>query len=245
MVASFGSPAFCQKEVQSVQQIWAGVFNQTRFNDRWGMWADLHLRTKADFTKDFSSGILRFGLTYYLKDDVKLTAGYAFINHFPADAHPDISQPEHRPWQQIQWHNRYPKLRVMQWVRLEERYRRKLAGGQLADGYNFNYRVRHAMMLMFPLGKRRFQPKSLSFVVNDELHINFGKEIVLNPYDHNRFFLGFNYHLNAHDNLQFGYMNFFQQQAAGNKFRSLHVARVFLFHNLDLRKKEPSTDKIK
>ena len=36
--------------------------------------------------------------------------------------------------------------------------------------------------------------------------------------------------------LQVGYMNIFQQLAAGNKYRSNHVARVFYFHNLDLRK---------
>ena len=90
---------------------------------------------------------------------------------------------------------------------------------------------------MFPLSKKRFQPKSLSFVVNDEVHINFGKQIVYNYFDQNRFFLGFTYHVNKHDNLQFGYMNVFQQLAAGNKYRSNHVARVFYFHNLDLRKK--------
>ena len=31
-------------------------------------------------------------------------------------------------------------------------------------------------------------------------------------------------------------MNLFQQLAAGNRYRSNHVARLFYFHNLDLRK---------
>ena len=61
-----------------------------------------------------SQGMIRAGLTYYVNDDVKLTAGYAFINHFPADNHKNISQPEHRPWQQIQWHTKYPRMRLMQ-----------------------------------------------------------------------------------------------------------------------------------
>jgi Protein of unknown function (DUF2490) len=225
------------KSTTTVQQVWLGYFNQTRFTNKWGMWADLHLRTKEDFFTNFSQGIVRLGLTYYINDDTKLTAGYAFVNHFPAEGHRNISQPEHRPWQQLQWHTRYPKLRLMQWFRLEERYRRKILNDyELADGYSFNYRLRYNFFSMFPLSKKKFEPKTLSFVANDELHINFGKQIVNNYFDQNRFFLGFAYHVNKHDNLQLGYMNLFQQLPAGNRYRSLHVARLFYFSNFDLRK---------
>src|SRR5215204_2160540 len=118
--------AYAQKKTTSVQQIWLSYNNQTRLSNKWGLWGDFHLRTKEGFFDSLSTGILRVGLMYYLTNNTKLTAGYAYINHFPADAHPDVSQPEHRPWQQIQWHNRFPKLRMMQWVRLEERFRRKI-----------------------------------------------------------------------------------------------------------------------
>lgn len=225
------------KQTTSINQVWTGYFNQTRFNTKWGLWADVHLRTKENLFTDFSQAIGRVGLTYYLTDDVKLTAGYAYINHFPAENHKNISQPEHRPWQQIQWHTRYNKLRLMQWFRLEERFRRKILNDDaLAHGYNFNYKLRYNFFAQFPLSKKRFQPNTLSAVVNNEVHVNFGKQIVNNYFDQNRFFLGFNYHINKHDNLQFGYMNLFQQLAAGNRYRSLHVARLFYFHNLDLRR---------
>jgi hypothetical protein len=225
------------KQTESVQQVWLGYFNQTRLTNKWGLWTDLHLRTREDFFTKLSQSIVRAGLTYYLQDDVKLTAGYAWVNHFPADNHKNISQPEHRPWQQIQWHTRYPKLRLMQWFRLEERWRRKILNEDaLADGYNFNFRLRYNFFSLFPLSKKRFQPKTVSFVINNEVHINFGKQIVNNYFDQNRFFLGFAYHVNKHDNIQLGYMNVFQQLAAGNRYRSNHVARLFYFHNLDLRK---------
>jgi hypothetical protein len=32
-------------------------------------------------------------------------------------------------------------------------------------------------------------------------------------------------------------MNLFQQLPAGNQYKSINVARVFYFHNLNLRKK--------
>lgn len=226
------------KQTETVQQIWFAYFNQTRFSSKWGTWTDLHLRTKDDFVSDFSQSILRFGLTYYLNDDTKLTAGYAYVSHYPADNHNNVTMPEHRPWQQIQWHSNYAKLRLMQWFRLEERFRRKILNDdELAEGYNFNFRFRYNFFSMFPLSKNRFQPKSLSLVLNDEVHINFGKQVVYNYFDQNRFFVGFAYHVNKHDNFQFGYMNVFQQLAAGNEYKTIHAARVFYFHNLDLRKK--------
>jgi len=226
------------KQTTSVNQAWAGYFNQTRFSNKWGVWADFHVRTKENFFTDLSQAIVRVGLTYYLTDDAKLTAGYAYVNHFPADNHKNISQPEHRPWQQIQWHTRYTKLRLMQWFRLEERFRRKILNdNELAQGYLFNFKFRYNFFAQFPLSKKRFHPATFSLVVNDEVHINFGKQIINNYFDQNRFFLGFNYHVNKHDNLQFGYMNLFQQLAAGNRYRSLHTARLFYFHNLDSRHK--------
>jgi hypothetical protein len=227
---------YSQKQTEKLNQVWVGYFNQTRFSSKWGLWTDLHLRTKEDFFNHLSQGIVRAGLTYYIRDDVKLTLGYAYVHHFPEDNRINIPQPEHRPWQQIQWHNAYKKMRLMQWFRLEERYRRKILNvDELAGGYLFNFRTRYNIFMQFALGKKYFQPGTFSFVLNNEVHVNFGKEIVYNYFDQNRFFTGFAYHVNKHDNLQFGYMNVFQQLPAANHYRSVQAARVFYFHNLDLR----------
>jgi len=226
------------KQTSSEEQLWFGYFNQTRLTKKWGVWADVHLRTKEDFVNQLSQFIVRPGLTFYLNDDVKLTAAYAFVNHFPSDNHKNISQPEHRLWQQLQWHTKYPGVRLMQWLRLEERFRRKIKNdNELADGYNFNYRIRYNILAQVPLSKKRFQPGTFSAVASNEVFVNFGKEIVYNYFDQNRFFAGVHYHVNKHDNLQLGYMNVFQQLSAGNKYRSLHTFRIFYFHNLSFLKK--------
>jgi hypothetical protein len=232
------------KTTTTLQQVWLGYFNQTRFSNRWGGWLDLQLRTKEDFFTNFSTGIVRAGLTYYVNDACKLTLGYAYVNHFPADNHGEVSQPEHRPWQQVQWHNKYPKIRTMQYIRLEERFRRKiLNAAELDEGYAFNFRVRHNILLQVPLSSAGLRPKSLSFIANNELHINFGKQVVNNYFDQNRFFLGFSYLVNAQDNFQFGYLNVFQQLPAGNQYKSIHAARLYYFHNLDLRNKANTQSK--
>jgi hypothetical protein len=89
-----------------------------------------------------------------------------------------------------------------------------------------------------PLTKKGFEAHGLGFVVNDELHINFGKQIVYNYFDQNRFFIGFGYQTNKTDQLQFGYMNVFQQLPSSHQYKSINAARIFYFHNLDLRRKK-------
>ena len=238
------STAFCitasaqVKQTENVNQIWLGYLNQSRFSNKWGMWTDVHLRTKEDFVNSFSTGIIRAGITYYINDVTKFTVGYAFVNHFPAAAHKKISQPEHRPWQQIQWHTRYGKKRMMQWLRLEERYRRKILNDStLANASSFNWKLRYNIWYEIPLSKKGIVPKAWSVIINDELHINFGKQIVNNYFDQNRFFTGLKYQLSEQNNLQFGYANIFVQTAAGNKYRNIHTARVLFLQNIDLRKK--------
>jgi hypothetical protein len=226
------------KQLQSVNQIWMGYFNQTRLSNRWGTWTDLHLRTKESLVDNFSQSIVRLGVTYYANDVTKLTAGIAFVSIYPADSHKLITQPELRPWQQVQWHTKYGKKKMMQWFRLEERFRRKILNDStLADGNDFNFRLRYNFWYDLPLTKKGIVPKGVSFVVNDEVQVNFGKQIVLNYFDQNRFFLGLKYQVNEHSNVQFGYMNLFQQLAAGNKYRSINAIRLFYFQNLDFRKK--------
>jgi len=237
VLAAQAIPAFAQKQTTHVQQVWGAYFNQTRLSERWGLWADFHLRSREDFVYELSTSIARLGITYHVHDQLRFTAGYAFVNHFPADGHSDISQPEHRPWQQVQWTTPVKRSRVIQALRLEERFRRKIKDDdELADGYLFNYRVRHNMMVMIPLGWRTFERGALSAVLNNELMVNFGKEIVNNYYDQNRFFIGLGYHFDPNKNIQVGYMNVFQQLPQGNRYRSIHAPRVFFFHNVDLRK---------
>ncbi len=227
------------KTTEHINRIWAGYFNQTRLSDKWGFWAEAQLRTKENFVEDLSQGILRFGLTYYISDATKLTAGYAYVNDFPGDNHKNISAPEHRPWQQLQWHTKYGKHRMMQWIRLEERYRHKIKNDdELADGYNFNWRARYNILYEIPFYKEASDPGGWSFIVNDEVHVNFGKQIINNYFDQNRFFLGLKLQTARSSNFQFGYMNVFQQLAAGNRYRNFNVLRFFYFHNLDVRKKK-------
>ncbi|MBK7936531.1 MAG: DUF2490 domain-containing protein [Lewinellaceae bacterium] len=235
-LAGFHS-ASAQKTVTTEKQAWFAVLNQTRLTNKWGFWFDTHLRLKDHFVGDASQFIIRAGPTFYLGNDVRLTAAYAYVHTFPAPGHANIALPEHRPWQQVQWFMRGQKALLMQWVRLEERFRRKIRNdNELDEGYNFNWRIRYNVALFVPLTKKRFEPGGLQFLLNDELMINFGKKITYNHFDQNRFFAGLVYQVNKHAQLHAGYMNLYQQLPAGNSFRNQHTVRVFYFHNFDWRK---------
>ncbi len=226
------------KSTDHYEQVWFGYFNQSRISKRWGFWFDGHLRTKDNFFDSLSIAMVRPGITYYLSDKIKFTVGYTYNNIYPADNHSGISQPDHRIWEQIQWHTNYSRIRLMQWIRLEQRWRRKIAGpDELAEGYSYNNRLRYNFFFQVPITKKAYEKGAVTFVVNDEVMVNFGKQVVYNYFDQNRFFVGFNYFLNAHSNIQFGYLNVFQQLAAGNKYKSTDAARLFFFQNLDFRRK--------
>jgi hypothetical protein len=223
------------KTVNVHSQGWFAYFNQTRLSNKWGLWLDVHAR-RADFLDRWSLLLFRPGLTYYLNDHVRLTAGYAYAAHFPASNLQPV-RPEHRPWQQILWTSRSKKLQTLQWVRLEERFNQKIANNELLDEYAFNFRVRYQIALMVPL-KGDFIEKGTPFLtIGDEVHINAGKQITYNYFDQNRFFVGLGYQFSKTMNAQLTYMNLFQQLPAGNQFNNNHVLRLFFFHNLDLRPK--------
>lgn len=226
-----------QKTIIQDHQMWFGVFNQTRISKRWGTWTDVHFRLKNDFIQDPSQFLLRLGPTFYFSDNVRFTVAYNLINHFPDETHPEISVVEHRPFQQLQWYTRFSKTRLMQWIRLDERFRPKInADGLLAGGYDFNWRARYNYALFIPLTGKGLAPGSFQFLLNDEIMFNFGKKIVFNYFDQNRLFAGLVYQFTRESHVQLGYMNVFQQQISGNKYRSLHCIRAFYFHNFDWRK---------
>ena len=226
------------KNTSHASQTWLAYFNQTRLSNKWGLWADFQIRTREELVSDFSTGIARVGVTYFIDDNVRLTLGYGFLNNYPPNDNIKVSQPEHRPWQQVQWFTKNKRTRLMQYIRLEQRYRRRyLNNSELADSYAFNFRLRYNFFYQIPLDPQGLIPKKLSAIVNDELHINFGKQIVNNYFDQNRLFLGLNYAFDNNNNLQFGYLNTFIQTAAGNQYRNINALRVAYVHNLDLRKK--------
>lgn len=225
-----------EKETEYREQTWIGYFNQTRFTQRSGLWIDLHARLTDQFIKRMGLSIARLGYTYHLSDQVRLTSGYAYVTQYGVADNPNV--PEHRTWQQVQWFEKKNKFTMMQWFRVEERFRRKVVLGDLTDDYNFNWRFRYNISFTIPLKGNPGAPKTPFVFLNDEIHINAGKKIGVNYFDQNRLFLGLGYQFTSHLNAQLGYMYVFQQLPEVNKYIHIDAIRLFLFHNLDFRNQE-------
>lgn len=221
------------------EQVWFTYLNQLRFSDKWELWTDVNLRTKDDFANNFSMTLFRIGLTYYLSPNTKISAGYVWAEYFPAPNHKNVSFPEHRPWQQILWNTKYGKTTMRQGIRLEERFRHKILNDDsLAAGYNFNCRIRYNLLFEIPVSKKVNEPGALSFIISDEVMFNFGKQIVNNYFDQNRFYLGLKFQTGTFTNIQLGYLNIFQPLVQANQNLRGNVIRLTCVQNIDLHQKK-------
>ncbi len=226
--------SLAQKQTEYTEQAWFGYLNQTRLTNRSGIWLDLHFRLNDHFVKEPAIAMARLGYIFYVNDQNRLAAGYAYITQYSnSNGLPNV--PEHRLWQQFQWFEKKKWLSIMQYVRLEERFRRKVEEGELVDEYTYTSRVRYAMAFTIPLKGEPGAPKTPFVFINNELMINFGSEIVNNYFDQNRFFVGLGYQFTKNLNASVGYLNVFQQLPAASTFRHVDGIRLFVFHNLDLR----------
>jgi hypothetical protein len=226
-----------EKHIEDREQLWFGYFNQTRFTNKFGIWADVHYRMTENFAGRPFQFLFRPAVTYFVKDNLRVNAGYAFVSHYPGKGL-STTRYEHRPWQQIWWNQKYVGLTTLQWLRLEQRFNEKVVSDVKQDGHNYNFRVRYNMSFFIPLKGKEIVAKTPFAAVMNEVFLNFGDRIVYNTFDQNRFFAGFGYQFTSHLNAQLGYMNVYQQESSGANYFSTHAIRLFLFHTLDLRQKD-------
>ena len=188
-----------------------------------------------DFLDKRSVGIARLGYTYYVSDRFRLTAGYGHIKHYSLNNElPHV--PEDRLWQQAQWFENRNRVSLSQYFRVEERFVRQISDGELTDRSRFTWRFRYNFAVTIPLKGESVLPKTPFVFLNDEIHINAGKNILNNYFDQNRLFAGLGYQFTSNLNVQLGYLYVFQQLPAGNQYIHTNALRLFVFHNLDFRK---------
>ena len=81
-------------------------------------------------------------------------------------------------------------------------------------------------------------PKLPRFVIADEVHIQFGQEIVFNTFNQNRIFVGISQRISPNVSFDFGYMHVYQQKNTGFQYDSNHTIRLFFYYTPDLRKRK-------
>ena len=228
-VTVISTPGHSQKQIIEREETWIGVFHQSRFTARSGLWLDLHFRTTDHFIREKTMTVARAGYVYHLSDELRFIGGYAFANRYNQSPFGRI--PEHRPWQQVQWiQQKKKKFNVLQAFRMEQRYRKNVPH----NDYFFNWRFRYNLSVTVPL--RKGSPSSGPFLMmSNEVMVNAGKRILYNYFDQNRLFGGLGYRFSTKLNLHAGYLYVFQQEAMSGQFAHTHAVRIFLNHHADVR----------
>lgn len=217
------------------QESWWDYLNQNRYSDKWGSWLDVQLKLIDDFTHTKNAGEYTAGASYFTKSNFKYTAAFTYVDSYPNTSHFNHTA-ELRPWAMIQLNTSNNYSKWLQWLRVEERYKETVQNKSPTGAYDPSTRLRYYVLAQFPLNsKHKYDKGTLSFVTSEELYLNFGKNIVYNTFDQNRFFLGFYYYMNKSNILQLGYTNLYQKFNAPNKYLQSDVLRISVFNTIDLR----------
>lgn len=222
-----------QKIINTQYQSWFSINVTGRFNKKWGFIVDVHER-RNNFLSNNSFHFIRAGVNYWLKDNVTLTAGYAHLWLAPSVLGWTKFANENRLYQQVQLTSKVGKITMLQRLRNEQRWQKKITNNKPTGVNRFTNRARYLLSFTIPVFKNVYYP---SLIFSDELCMQAGKEVVYNTFDQNRLFVGLKQPLSKVLNLDFGYMQIKQQKASGYQYDLSHIFRLFFYYTPDFRKK--------
>lgn len=216
---------FSQEKInQNEEQIWLGYMTSVKLNNHFSVWNDVHLATDNFF-------LARHGLTYHASKQVAITGGFAW-GYLSTSNSDQLTRNEQRPWVQIMFTSQLGEgWQTQQRIRYDARFREKLANGEVIDGeYGFNHRLRYMFNIRKTLDGKPFNSKSIFLSLNNEILVNFGKEITKNNLDQFRasLLLGKSFDQMT---FQLGYMYRFVPQSAANTYKHYHGLTLWINHN--------------
>lgn len=218
------------KEINEVAQFWISTNNVYRIADKWSILNDIHIR-RTDFIRNPNFYFLRVGAQYYIKDNLKVAGGYAHLWLTTIDSWIAYRN-ENRIYQQFSVSQKFPKLNTLFRLRTEQRFFNDVIEGESLDNNFFVHRFRLLISLGFPFR----EGGKTQFMFADEIHLNFGKEIIYNTFNQNRLTLGIKHTLSKNWKFDCGYMMVYQQLATGFNYNLYHTFRLFFYGNFDFRK---------
>ena len=225
-----------EKVVNQKVQTWISINTVTKFSEHWGVSADAHIRTE-DFLGENNFYFLRGGLTYIPTTLVSVTVGYAHL--WLAPSNPDWSTyaDENRFYQQVNLNTKVGKVGMSQRLRNEQRWNEKIVNNEETEEVRFTNRVRYLLSFNIPIFNKKTLPL---LVVSDEIMFHFGKEVVYNTFEQNRFFVGIKQTIDPKWSFDFGYMNVYQQKYSGYQYDMNHTIRLFFYLSTSIKKKDPA-----
>ncbi|WP_157805318.1 DUF2490 domain-containing protein [Confluentibacter citreus] len=218
------------KIVTRENQQWLQYYNETKLNKNWTLLADASHRWKDDFNES-SQFIVRSALGYTIKQNFRISAGFAYSGFYSQDT---LNRMEYRPHQELVFTNTLNNIKINHRLRVEERF-----FNPLNDSNNtFNFRFRYSFAVSFTLFKlSKTNPESLFLLrINDEIFINSGKQTVNKTFDQNRFVVSPTFQLNKSLSISPTWNSQYASTSTSGTYRQTNVFWLQIRHNLDLSK---------
>ncbi|MEJ8802568.1 DUF2490 domain-containing protein [Pontibacter sp. H249] len=221
------------KQVTHQQLLWFGYHNTLEWPNKWSVNTEIEERRFFNPDKQHQF-LVRSQLKYTLGKDWNVAAGLAYFLQSPQNprATEKLVVPELRPHLQLDYKQQIKKLSITHRYKAEMRFFRNTANGELADGYNSNYRFRYRIGLEYTVAAINRQ--ILKLKVSDEIMLNAGKRIVNNSFDQNRIYGGLNYTLSKSVAVEAGYLKWFQQRSSGIEYYDRDIVRLVVTHNISV-----------
>ena len=157
----------------------------------------------------------------------------------PANENLNTWTDENRIYQQLQYVSKIRNVSVLNRFRNEQRWRGEVVDDVLTGRNLFSNRIRYLLSFTIPVSKNPAFPQ---LVLSDEILMQFGKEIVYNTFDQNRFFVGIKKKLTPILSFDLGYMPVYQQKSSGYQYDLDHTLRWFFYFTPDFRKVKTETE---
>lgn len=221
------SQSIKEKQINSQTQTWISINSNIPIAKKISILADVHIR-RNNFLDDDSFYLVRAGFGYSQNPKSLIAISYAHGWFAPTVDNWHTFSNENRITQQFQYTNKIGNTTFFQRLRNEQRWQQKIVNDQFSGDLKFTNRVRYLVSLTIPVFNKKNAP---SLVISDEILVQFGKEIVFNTFDQNRFFIGIKKTVNTNLSFDFGYMNVFQQKSSGYQYDENHTLRLFFYYN--------------
>ena len=114
------------KQIKNINQVWAGYYNSIIINEKWSVNSDVQFRTKDWFDHN-SQAIIRTGLVRKINEKINVTVGLAHFRFYLTDV---VTRGEWRPWEEISQTDKFKKLKIIQRLRIEQRFNQKTKNGE-------------------------------------------------------------------------------------------------------------------
>jgi len=229
-----------QKQITHQRQYWLRYNGKYILSDKWAVGLEIEDRRFFEKSRQANWVLPRISVSRKLGAGWDIGLGFAYYNSAnPADPSGpvEITVPELRPHQELNYGQKIKNLSIKHRFRMEERWTRNNNGHVLTDGYSFKGRFRYQLQLQYSLIKKASPKGTLSIKAADEIMLNIGHAIVQNTFDQNRVYVGLNYGISRNIQVELGYLNLFQERSTGTQYYQRDIARLTVFHTISFSKK--------